>query len=237
VCRLGNPFLPLNWNITGIVEKSIAPTLEGLDPKIKAGLLGASLKDDLIEEVSKKAAEANPKPATIDILAWGWPLAVWPKPSSLSTGEKGGATRSVLLLNDRVFDGEVWKGDATSVPYGVFLITIVAGIFFFGILVLFLVTVGPQDQSFFTPCWKGCVILAIPFAILAVVGATMEAVGNGSSGWRENGCNIIQYAGAALRPFWVSRSLSSIVRMMTFVDKATDSGLSPVVLLVPCCFL
>jgi hypothetical protein len=202
-CHVGNPLLPFNWNITRIVEKSITPTLNGLDPRVKADLVGAFLKEELIKEIAQKVAEANPKPATIDLLAWGWPSVVWPKPSSFSLGDRG-AARSVLLLHERIFDGEVRKGDVTAVPYNVFLITMVAGIVFFGILVLCLIVMGPEDQVNFLPCWLGCVLLGIPFAILAIVGATIEAVGNGGSGWRENRCNIIEYAGMILRPYWVS---------------------------------
>lgn len=209
----------MNWNITRIVEKSIKPTLKGLDPNVTAGLENAALKADLITEVIRKAQQANPNPATIDILAWGWPMAVWPKPSTLSLAGKKGLSRTVLLLHNYVFDGEVRTGDVTSIPYIVLLITMVAAICFAGILVPCLRVMGSKEQVKFVPCWLGCVVLGIPFVVLAIIGPTVEAVSTGASGWEGHGCNLVEYAGAALRPFWVSRVLSSWTRLIEAVLK------------------
>lgn len=203
-CHVGSPLLPFNWNITRMVESSITPVLNELDPRIKAELGKANLEEDVIKGIERKACEGKPKPATVDLLAWGWPLAEWPKPSSLSMGEDGKTTRSTLFQHEHMFDGEIRKGDVTSIPYNVILITMVAGMVFFGIHVLWLLTMGNEDDVQFFPCWLGCVLLGMPFAVLAIVGATLEVVGYGNLGWRENACNIIEYAGTVLRPYWVS---------------------------------
>jgi hypothetical protein len=236
-CHGRTPLLPFNWNITRMVENSITPALTGLDPRIKADLEKVNLKEDAIKEIEHKAGKGKPKPATIDMLAWGWPLAEWPKPSSLSAGEDGRAMRSVLFKHERIFDDEIRKGDVTAVSYNVVLITMVAGIVFSGIRVLWLLFNGLEDEVNFVPCWLGCVFLGMPFAILAILGATIKAVGYGSSGWRENGCNIVEYAATVLRPYWVSNYFTAIVSLMTCTKEEIVHGLAPVVLLEPRCSL
>lgn len=205
-CHFGNPLLPLNWNITRIVETSIKPTFNGLDEAVKSGLVNAALKEEYVKEINQKVAEANPDPATIDMLGWGWPMPVWPKPSSFSSKKNERLKRTVLMLGQYVFDGEVRTGDVTSTPYSVILITFVAGICFLGILIPCLFVMGSGEQVNYVPCWVGYLSVGVPFAILAIVGASLES---GASGWNANRCTLVQYAGLALRPFWVIEACSA----------------------------
>lgn len=203
-CHFGNPSLPLNWNITHVVERSIKPTFKGLDEIVRNSLVDAALKDEYVKEINRKVAQANPDPATIDMLGWGWPMPVWPKPSSFSAEKKEGLKRTALLLDGHIFDGEVRRGDVTSTPYSVILVGFVVGICFLGVLVpcVFVMSGG---QVNIVPCWAGYLSVGLPFAIIAIVGASLE---NGASGWSANHCALIQYAGVALRPSWVLESMS-----------------------------
>lgn len=203
-CHFGSPVLPFNWNITRIVGRSITPTLTELDPQIRADLEKLKMSQDIIKEIERKAGLGKPKPARIDLLAWGWPKDEWPKPSSLSVDKDGETTRSALFKDGRIFDGEICNGDVTAIPYNVIFLTMVAGIVFFGIYTLWHLFIGPENEVSYGPSWMGCVLLGTPFAILSIIGAVSESVAYGSSGWRENGCNIIEYAGRVLRPYWVS---------------------------------
>lgn len=198
------------------METSIKPTFNGLDEVVKSGLVNAALKEEYVKEINQKVAEANPDPATIDMLGWGWPMPVWPKPSSFSSKKNGGLKRTVLLLGQYVFDGEVRTGDVTSTPYNVILITIVAGICFLGILIPCLFVMGSGEQVNYVPCWVGYLSIGVPFAILAIVGASLE---NGASGWNANRCTLVQYAGLALRPFWVIEAYPALSRIVLTVNR------------------
>ncbi|QDS72764.1 hypothetical protein FKW77_004374 [Venturia effusa] len=199
-CAFGNPLLPLNWNITRIVENSIKPTFNGLDEVVKSELVNAALKEEYVKEISQKVAKANPDPAKIDMLAWGWPMPVWPKPSSFSLSKSEDVKRTVLLLNQHVFDGEVRTGDVTSTYYGVILVAIVAGICILGIIAPFSFSMGPGERVNYVPWWVGYSSVGVPFAVLAIVGISLE---NGVSGWSANRCSIVEHSGSALRPFWI----------------------------------
>ncbi|KAE9971517.1 hypothetical protein EG328_005524 [Venturia inaequalis] len=198
-CYLGDPLLPLNWNITRVVERSIKPTFKGLDDTIESGLINAALKSDFVKEINQKVAEANPDPATIDLLGWGWPMTTWPKPSSFSATKKEGLDRTVLLLNQYIFDGEIRTGNVTSAPYSIVLLIFVAGICFLGIATPCL-SVMSGGQFNYLPSRLGYLGVGVLFAVVAVVGVSLE---NGASGWNPTRCALVEYTGLALRPFWI----------------------------------
>ncbi|TID27244.1 hypothetical protein E2P81_ATG00007 [Venturia nashicola] len=198
-CHFGTPLLPLNWNITSVVERSIKPTFKGLDDTVQSGLVNAALKEEFVKIINQKVAEANPDPARIDMLGWGWPMVSWPKPSSFFAEKEKGLNRTVLLLDQYIFDGEVRTGNATSTPYSVILLIFVVGICFLGIVSPCLFVMSGVQVNY-VPCWLGYVGVGVPVATLAIVGVSLE---NGASGWNPTRCALVQYAGLALRPFWV----------------------------------
>lgn len=201
-CHFGNPLLPLNWNITRVVERSIKPTFKGLDNNLQSGLVNAALKKEFLKEINQKVAEANPDPATIDMLGWGWPMTVWPKPSSVFSEKNEDLNRTVLLLDQYIFDGDIQTGNVTSTTYSILLLISVAGICFLGIVAPYLF-VTHEGQASHAASWSGYLGVGVSIAILAIVGVSLK---NGASSWSPTRCVLVQYSGLVLRPFWVIES-------------------------------